>query len=180
MDCPKCRIELTTCEVESLELDLCPECGGTWFDQDELRKAKDMADANLRWMDFDIWRHEDRYALAPGLQCPRCAVDMCSLDYDDTGVRVDTCATCGGVWLDRDEFERIIRSLEDELSRKPTNELLAASLREALEVVAGPRSPVSEWRDLRQLLRLLSLRLAVDQPGLQKRINAVLGGTPFS
>ena len=180
MKCPKCGAELSTRTVEPLELELCPSCGGVWFDQGELQEAKDLADENLRWMDFEIWKHEDRFQMRPGILCPRCAATMCSLDYDDTRVRVEYCPSCRGIWLDRPEFERIVQSLERELAGKPASELLAASLREALELVKGRESLVAEWRDLRQVLRLLHLRLKVENPRLHDRVLTVLRSTPFT
>jgi Zn-finger nucleic acid-binding protein len=39
------------------------------------------------------------------MQCPRCGIPL--TEKDQTGIQVDTCASCGGVWLDRGELARI-------------------------------------------------------------------------
>ena len=39
MNCPRCSTELTN--IHSQFLDECADCGGTWYDADELRRAKD-------------------------------------------------------------------------------------------------------------------------------------------
>ncbi len=47
--------------LKMLKIDVCSKCAGVWFDQDELRKAKDQTEPDLNWMDFEIWKHEDRF-----------------------------------------------------------------------------------------------------------------------
>ncbi|MBI2691132.1 MAG: zf-TFIIB domain-containing protein [Solirubrobacterales bacterium] len=43
---------------------------------------------------------------ATGLQCPNCATTM--LEVDRSGVSIDACPTCRGVWLDRGELDKIL------------------------------------------------------------------------
>jgi len=179
MKCPKCEQELVRGEAEGLELDVCPGCRGIWFDEGELRQAKDLANENLNWMDFALWKDEDAFQIRPGTACPRCEGPMGSLEYADTGVQIEACPTCRGVWLDAKDLEQIVRALEDELVGKPAKELFADTLREAAELVTGPERFLSEWRDLRQVLRLLQMRLTIDKPGFHERIASVLRGTPF-
>ena len=41
------------------------------------------------------------------MQCPRCiTADL--TDRDRSGVQIDVCTTCRGVWLDRGELEKLI------------------------------------------------------------------------
>ncbi len=59
MKCPRCiEPELVTKNIETLEIDECPECGGVWLDQGELEEAKDLVAPDLRWWDFEIWKHQ--------------------------------------------------------------------------------------------------------------------------
>ncbi|HZK78526.1 MAG TPA: zf-TFIIB domain-containing protein [Gemmatimonadaceae bacterium] len=41
-------------------------------------------------------------------KCPRCGIDL--VERDHNGVKIDQCATCGGMWLDRGELEIIEES----------------------------------------------------------------------
>ena len=41
MQCPKCNDKMEVEKIEDVEIDVCTKCAGVWFDQDELRKAKD-------------------------------------------------------------------------------------------------------------------------------------------
>jgi uncharacterized protein len=40
------------------------------------------------------------------MQCPSCGGELVELDR--SGVRIDACRQCRGVWLDRGELERIL------------------------------------------------------------------------
>ena len=40
------------------------------------------------------------------MKCPSCNADLLSADRQ--GVEIDFCPQCRGVWLDRDEFDKII------------------------------------------------------------------------
>ena len=36
MDCPACKEAMITLELEEVEIDYCPDCGGIWLDAGEL------------------------------------------------------------------------------------------------------------------------------------------------
>jgi len=61
MECPKCNGNMEVKNIENVEIDCCSKCAGVWFDQNELGKAKDQTEPDLNWMDFEIWKHEDRF-----------------------------------------------------------------------------------------------------------------------
>ena len=41
-----------------------------------------------------------------GLRCPKCGLELNEVDY--RGVKVDACMSCGGMFLDNGEAEKII------------------------------------------------------------------------
>ena len=180
MNCPKCEIALEARAVEGVELNRCPSCKGHWFDDQELRKVKDKADSDLNWMDFELWKHPHRFQASPAESlCPRCDKGMVSLEYDDTEIEVDLCPECRGVWLDRWEFEKIVESLTDELLTMTRSEYVEATIEEAKEILSGPESFLSEWRDFFTVLRMLTCRIAVDHPELAKAITDAQRISPF-
>jgi Zn-finger nucleic acid-binding protein len=170
--CPNCSQQhLRKTTIASIEVDECPKCKGLWFEDQELRLAKDHTDRDLVWMDFEIWKHPDRFQVEQRpLRCPGCGSQLVGIQYGSTGVTVNYCKACRGLWLDKGEFKRIVRALTDELSSKSAAEYVRASLQEAEEMFTGPESFLSEWSDLRAVLRLLQLRFFVEHPGLMGSI----------
>lgn len=56
------------------------------------------------------------------MNCPRCEVATLSVNYR-TGIEVDTCPKCRGVWLDRGELDKIIERTElDKLAKREDRE----------------------------------------------------------
>lgn len=171
MNCPHCQTELETRSTNDIEIDECPSCQGIWFDADELRRTKDKSDPDLKWMDFEIWKHEDRFQVSEkARKCPKCSVVLAAVTYDDTGVEVDFCSDCRGVWLDAGELENIIDHLTDDLLNKGVSEYLRASLEEAKKLVTGPESFLSEWEDFAAVLRMLQYRLLGENPRLGRAL----------
>ncbi|NNG01528.1 MAG: hypothetical protein HKM93_19225 [Desulfobacteraceae bacterium] len=178
--CPKCEVELTQTGIGSVEVDECEQCKGVWFDKDELRQAKDMTDADLNWMDFDIWKHEDRFKVKPSaINCPVCKTKTQTIDYGSSTIEVDYCPSCQGIWLEEHEFKKIIDSLELELVSKSFSDYIKASIEEAKEIVSGPESFISEWKDFLTVLRMMQYRMFVENPKLLNTITAVQNTNPL-
>lgn len=180
MRCPKCSSDLTPWSLDSVTVDECRNCEGIWFDEDELRQVKDSADPDLNWMDFDIWAESAAIAVAGGdTQCPRCQVAMHVLEYDSTGVQIEYCHTCSGVWLDKGKLASIIGALEQELLDKSLGAYVKETLNEANALLAGPESFLSEWKDFATVARLLQYRVLSLRPELGSKI-ALLQRNPLN
>ena len=180
MKCPRCNIDLGSKNVRGLEIEECATCGGTWFEEEELRKAKDRTDPDLEWMDFEIWKHPERFEVSvKPLRCPRCDIDMAAVEYDTTKIEVDYCLRCQSVWLDSGEFEKIVRALEEELLDKDVPEYIVASLREARQVISGPENLLSEWRDFVSVLRMLEYRVLSENPRVARALATIQTADPF-
>ena len=172
--CPACGHDLKPTKLLNVQVEQCHNCKGVWLDRDELRLAKDQADPDLGWMDFEIWKHPDLFEVEPRhLKCPKCQTDLVAVRYGETKVAIDYCRTCQGIWLDRGEFKRIIDALESELTTKTASEYIKASIQEAKELFNGPESFPSEWRDFKTVLWLLELRFFVEHPRLMDTITNI-------
>lgn len=171
MQCPKCDRPMEIQAIDNADIDVCSTCKGVWFDHDELRQAKDQLEPDLNWMDFEIWKHQDKFKFSTKpVMCPTCQDGMVTLDYDQTGVMIDYCPQCKGIWLDRGEFKKIIDALEMEMANKSISHYIQESLQEAKEILTGPENPVSEWKDLSTVLRMFQYRVLVGNPGLHDAI----------
>ena len=150
----------------------CENCGGTCFDRDELRQAKDRVDEDLRWLDFDVFTDQESFTASPGdRSCPKCSRPMDALTYMQSNVAIDACASEHGVWLDEGEFEKIVEHLEKLVVSIDVGEYRRRAMEELREVVTGPERTLSELRDFLTVVRLLQYRLGVERPGAASAVN---------
>ena len=164
--CPKDQHNLKSASLKGVRIDECPKCGGKWFDRDELRIAKDRTDDDLRWLDFDLFDdNANKYKMHRSLKkCPKDLGKMTFLEYMDSKAMIEKCDVCKGVWLDKDEFEKIIKYLENKVVSTPASEYRKAVLKEAEEIFTGPESKISEIKDFFAVLKFFEIRLIVEHP----------------
>lgn len=172
MQCPNnCKSHMEKVLFCNVEVDYCPNCLGIWFDKEELRLAKDDADAQLNWLDFDIWRDKGKFKVYNiAKRCPLCRIPFVEVTYDDSKVKIDFCKHCEGIWLDRGEFKQIIiyliRKYDYEILHRYTKNLIL----QLWEVFTGPEKFREELEDFLMILKLLNYKFAVLQPHLNKLI----------
>ena len=164
MNCPNCGGNLERHDLEGVSIDECERCRGRWFDRGELRQAKDSQDPDIVWLDFDPFG-DDAEALSTaseGKECPKCGWQMNSLTYRKSGVVIDKCENCRGVWLDHEEFEHIVEHLRELVDTTSAGEYAGKTFQQLLEILVGPEGPVSETKDFLAAYRMLKLRMAVE------------------
>lgn len=113
--CPRCGILLNEMDYEGMKLDLCSSCQGLWCDSDELHQVVDRREKKFTEQDFKevTAREEDaRVSTQPELidvlKCPICDDLMDRRNYSySSGVMIDKCLKGHGIWLDKDEIEKI-------------------------------------------------------------------------
>jgi Zn-finger nucleic acid-binding protein len=179
MKCSTCNVDLEVQIDWPVEGDQCPKCGRTWFEDDELRQAKDAFDVDLNWLDFELWTEWKSLDLQQKESaCPGCGDGLVSVLYGNTGVQVDCCPRCKGLWLEKGVFTAIIDALTAELLNKPFSQYVKASLQEAKEIVVGPESLRSEWKDFKTVLRFMQYRLLSENPRLSQALSDVQASGP--
>lgn len=181
MYCPEDGMELQETDCHGVKIHECPKCLGRWFDRDELSRAIDSTDEDLRWLDFDVFAGDAESAEgARGERlCPKDQVPMGVIPYEESGVSLDKCSVCHGIWLSHDEFERIVKHLEQKVDSETAAQLEAEAVRQLGQVFTGPEGPVSELRDLFSVLHLLRKRWAVEHPSVSGILDAISAGSPF-
>ncbi len=117
MKCLACTRKLTEIKVGSVLLDICQGgCGGIWFDADELTHVNDQHRKSGRGLqvtrDETIKVDDSQPRHCP--VCPRTKL-VRRLFSLGTGVEMDCCPKCQGVWLDFGELEAI----QEETNPKP-------------------------------------------------------------
>jgi Zn-finger nucleic acid-binding protein len=178
-NCPKCKMPLASDIICNVEVDYCPKCYGLWFEEDELRWAKDEKDKNLKWLDIDLWKDEKKFKISYGIRtCPSCRVPLYEVYYGDSKVIVDICNICHGVWLDRAEFKKIINWLKEKADYEILNNYAKNLFLEAIEVFSGPETIREELVDVITVLKLLNYKLAAQNPSLVDIVQIVRMALP--
>ena len=180
MICPACGEVLETHIAHSVEVEECLNCRGLWFDKGELRRAKDEAEPDSNWQDFDVWSDQDDFQVAwSSRKCPKCDKNMATISYGSTGETVDYCLDGHGIWLDEGEFENIIEALEKETLTMTVPDYVGASIEEAREIVTGTEGFISEWKDFLTVTRMLQYRVLVENPLVAEALVALQSTSPF-
>jgi Zn-finger nucleic acid-binding protein len=168
LTCLTCGVPMTHRVYDGIEYEQCAACDANWFDAGELglilRSAGlDFHEGALRRQvalpstcRFCQTEHADgeyrcrRCQRALGLQCPRDGRPMLIASVE--ALELDLCPHCGGIWLDGEEFNRLLGWLQQR--RAPGEELpeWVAPLEGALEAACqrcGATVPMSEcsWSD---------------------------------
>ncbi|MDA1337686.1 MAG: zf-TFIIB domain-containing protein [bacterium] len=169
--CPHHQIHLAQAHILGVEIDYCPEGYGLWFDENELRLAKDARDRDLRWLDIDLWRDPAKFIISPNQKmCPKDRLPMYEVAYGDSNIKVDVCNLCHGVWLDRGEFKNIVVYLRDSANNRILYHYARDLLEEGWEVFAGPEMLREEVLDFLTVLKLLMYKFAVQYSKLSQII----------
>ncbi len=107
MKCVKCEGQLHRVEVGDVDVDQCDGCAGIWFDAHELDRVlgQKRVDAlhRLQAPRADLDQRRGR--------CPRCRSggDLVRVASLAAPIHIDTCAICGGQWLDGGELDSLRR-----------------------------------------------------------------------
>jgi Zn-finger nucleic acid-binding protein len=181
MNCPNCGKPLSTCKIGRVTVDECSHCRGIWFDKNELEEAKDEIDPDLRWMDLRIWGRQPRFRIAAQPHdCPKCKnVTMQLITYEQPDIDVLYCPSCEGSWLNSGDLKKIIGALRKEAESISASDYVKESLNEASDILTHPQNLVSEWRELKAVLRLLSYRIFVENPKLKSILLGIQKSLPL-
>lgn len=173
MECPnKHKEPLQKVLFHNVEVDYCSECLGIWFDEDELRLAKDDRDKQLDWLDFDVWRDKSKFEVFNiNKRCPVCRIPFVQVAYDNSSVKIDFCKHCNGLWLDRGEFKQIMVYLNKKFDYEILHHYAKNLTNELWEVFAGPEVFRKEVGDFLSLLKLLNYKFVTQHPHVNEMIN---------
>ena len=101
LKCPRCYELLGAVRTEEgVSVDFCRDCGGIWLDKGELDQLLSMVGADPQ--------PSSESTPIYGLRCPSCRSDLAEVEHPPgSGILLDTCGSCGGVWLDRGEIAKL-------------------------------------------------------------------------
>jgi Zn-finger nucleic acid-binding protein len=114
MKCIKCEnVDLEKKNFYGIEVEKCPNCHGIWFDENEIKDIKEIDDENKKIDEFVPSKIEDSVNKKENLRCIKCDNILSTINYmGDSGIFIDKCSVCGGIWLDAGEFTKICNYLK--------------------------------------------------------------------
>ena len=119
MDCPKCKAQMIVVEYEGVELDHCVECGGTWFDRDELGLLfEDVGPAARALLPLGAESLPEAPAHEKRRRCPLCRKKMRKVLVGPAhDILIDVCPRGEGLWFDDAEVaelaDEVVAALPD-------------------------------------------------------------------
>ena len=107
--CPVCHEPLIAFELEGVEIDHCPDCGGTWLDAGELEQIAELA--NVPAGPLSTALEATGQASRSKRRCPRCRRKLSTATVGtEPAVEIDRCPREHGLWFDAGELKTLITS----------------------------------------------------------------------
>ncbi len=115
MKCPRCTAVLSSAELSNVDVEVCPKCKGEWLFAGELLKIVEHHDEVFTPEEIAAQNAVNKEIFSAEkddhdeLNCPACTnVRMEHFNYGDTsGIILHKCTECEGVWMDKDQLERV-------------------------------------------------------------------------
>jgi Zn-finger nucleic acid-binding protein len=105
MICPVCKQMMVVLELEKLEIDYCPECGGIWLDSGELELLfEDLPEYEKFLESFKTQKNVKEKIQ----RCPKCNFKMEKV-LSSNNVLIDRCKNDYGLWFDKNELQTLVQ-----------------------------------------------------------------------
>ena len=142
MICPVCRRAMIVIEFKRIELDFCPACHGTWFDQGELALLLESESGSgaARFIEGIL---DHPHAAGMGnferkRRCPLCGRKMIKARVGGKdGVLLDACAQGEGIWFDGGEVDRLVALLDGKTGQPGQHDHVFQFMREVFGASDG-------------------------------------------
>ena len=117
--CPVCTTPpLANAAIESFEILYCTSCRGMLFEMEKFVPLLAVLREHRYWSRSS--ESPRNFDAARVLHCPLCKLEMDEHTYGGGGnVAVDSCESCGVLWLDRGELSRIVAAPDREAYFSP-------------------------------------------------------------
>lgn len=111
-NCPVDSEALVEVTVGNVTLDVCPVCGGTWFDNGELSAVTKQGLPTLAGLEVDHPNTTGKSVPPGGKPCPGCGERLVPFSFKHApGVVLEGCRTCKGIWSDHGKLTQLALKL---------------------------------------------------------------------
>lgn len=163
--CPSCRGRLREVNVETIQLDLCPDCTGYWCDEGELSA---IIDQHLPLMESKPLSNTAIVPVEPPQKrfCPICSQVLDTRKYDySSPIEIDHCKRGHGVWLDAGEMDKVVAWVNEAERMKESDlahygPLMNRIKAESLKITSDEQSKIriSRFTPINSFARLLAFQ----------------------
>ena len=125
MLCPICHDPLVILEIEHVEVDVCVNKHGLWFDAQELGQLFELAGVPEQCQGLERRLAKLKHA-GKKRRCPRCNAVMTAVHApEDPSLILDECPKDDGLWFDVGELEALLRCILDDGADEPLRRVRA-------------------------------------------------------
>jgi Zn-finger nucleic acid-binding protein len=181
------QVQITANYGQPLFLDQCDCCGGIWFDESELYRARQGEADKVDLLDTYILT-KSTPIVNPVHCCPKDGTNLVRFTDPNfpAGIFVERCPTCNGFWLNRGEFSKfqharqeLLRPKEPSTEDKKLQEQVQLILAEYQadrnnSTISRLQSFLTEPLDVKGILPLNSQDSDADSSNAGNTISAVL------
>jgi Zn-finger nucleic acid-binding protein len=107
------QVQIQSHYGQPISLEQCEKCGGIWFDQSELYRAKQGEAEKVEMVDEELLNSHSLIG-NPNLKCPRDHANLVRFEDKNfpPGIILVRCPKCEGFWLNRGEFTKYQKTRE--------------------------------------------------------------------
>lgn len=145
MNCLQCKEKLKRIIYKGIELDICPRCGGVWFDAEELGRVMKTLETSSAQVLKEFIPAKLKVTTVVSKNCPRCQTSLNEFNYAyNSNTYLDRCPKCGGIWADSGEIQQLA---DYKIKAKEKEEMD----RNFLKSFQEHERELAMWRDIRDL-----------------------------
>jgi len=108
-NCPECQKPMNTQTFHGVDIDICPEGAGIWFDFEELKELLAADPLSMAVIEDRFLPHVEQHRTEQGaLHCPSCDGLLHGYRYQyNSPIELDACDGCGGFWVQDGELHKM-------------------------------------------------------------------------
>ena len=174
MNCPVCLKELNKRKLDNFDIAMCDSCKGMWIDSFTFEEIQHLESPFSELLKVKMWDKIKEHKVMPSTKsCPKCTQRLFQSEYSDSGVNIDICTSCRGIWFSRGDLEKVISYIDKEINQETISDLFNELGEGAKDFLIG-REPVDkEIKHIGLVLKLMEYRLFSKFPLLQKLANSL-------
>src|SRR3982750_3349246 len=121
--CPACQSALKPFRFHEIETDMCEKGCGVWFDENEMKQVEEsdtLENIDHAFPGQYIKQTAKPDPNAPARKCPVHHTPMFNFEWNvGSGIVIDKCECCNGIWVDAGELEGYCKYLKDFYKHPP-------------------------------------------------------------